>query len=274
LRKIVRANDIIKDKKIRIFDHGYIAVAETKKKSNIIPIGDEPVVEKKVADVEKFSSISESMEVIAAKKIAEKTILSAQNKSQEIINIATKEAGEKAKNILKDAQIKADMLAQRAFDDEEKQGYENGFKQSRKEIFDLRKNILDSIDSIESHQKSLNNDINDKILDISLAVASKIIHREIENDNDIVYGMIEKALSEIKGKSNVNVVISKKIIESIDDIKAKLNEKDIFNRYIDFTVQDIDGKDDEILVDCADITLDMSIDTQLENIKNFFTMGD
>lgn len=258
MRKIVKGNMVNENRKIRVFDYGADEVNEGKdndKKNNTQTVG-----------------ISQSEEVVAAKKIAEKTILCAEKKAQDIIDDATKKANEKANRIINDAQIKSDTMAKKVFDDEEKKGYENGFKQSRKELFDLRQYITNNIDEICDNQKRINDDINSRILDLSLAISLKIINKNIKEDETVLLEMLRKALNEVKNKSNINIIMSQKITENIDSIKEKLNKDDIFNRYIDFSVTDSD--EDTILIDAGDTIIDMSVDTQLDNIKNLFTVGD
>lgn len=255
MHKIVKKSQVNDEKKYRVIDYGY---SENVDKQNTV--------------INKKNSIANSDEVKAAKKIAEKTISMAEKKAQEIIDNAVNNAKEKANSIIKDAQIKSDVMAKKVFDDEQKQGYENGFKQSRKEIFDLRQFIMEHLEKISSNQKIVNDDMNNNVLDLSFIVASKILHREIEKDGEVVEKMLTTALEQVRKKSNINIIISQKIVDDVDELKTKLNEKDLFNRYIDFSVND--ETEDEIVIDAEDTVIDMSLDTQLLNIKKLFTLGD
>jgi flagellar assembly protein FliH len=95
----------------------------------------------------------------------------------------------------------------------EKTAYENGFRQGEKAGMELAerkieavmKRYSEAILELGRHRSLLYGQIEGEVVRLAIAVAKKIVHREIEVDPDIIQTLVRVALSHVAEKSAVTI---------------------------------------------------------------------
>jgi len=196
----------------------------------------------------------------------------------DLSNQVIQDAQDKAQQIMDDAHNQI-LLMRQQFEEE----CRNTFNQVKDEAYAIgleegknafKHDVLKHIDVIgqellelqENKISLLQNQLNenqDKIYQVGLEVASKILRHEINQDHTILKHMI---LDEIDSRKNQNirmVEISEKAESLIFDLK---NELELKGLNLQITNDDID----HIVFESETGNYDLSISTQLKNIKRLF----
>lgn len=196
--------------------------------------------------------------------------------ASESANEIIAEAEEKAKQILEDARSQADILRQKAFQEGQEEGREDGhraaYEEQRRlldeEVRQLQADAADVINSLSIEKDKLLEQYIDDLKRISLAVAEKIIQTSLQSSGDIVKRMILAATDKITKKQWAKIYITKcntGISMDVDtdflDAMSKLSEN------IKIVTMD-NGEEGTCIIELPDEIIDASVSTQLENIKD------
>lgn len=196
--------------------------------------------------------------------------------ASESANEIIEEAEAKAKQILEDARSQADLLRQKAFQEGEEEGREEGyraaFEEQRRlldeEVRQLQEDAADVINSLSIEKDRLLEQYIDDLKKISLAIAEKIIQTSLQSSGDIVKRMILAATDKITKKQWAKIYITKcntGISMDVDtdflDAMSKLSDN------IKIVTMD-NGEEGTCIIELPDEIIDASVSTQLENIKD------
>ena len=196
----------------------------------------------------------------------------------DLSNQIIQDAQEQAKQILDEAS-KQIQLMRNQFEEEcrntfnrvKEEAYAIGFEEGKnaykqdasKQIENIGRELIELQESkINLYQTQLN-EIQNKTYQVGLEVASKILRHEINQDHTILKHMI---LDEIDSRKNQNirmVEISEKAELLIFDLKNELELKGL-------TLQITDDDIDHIVFESETGNYDLSISTQLKNIRRLF----
>lgn len=196
----------------------------------------------------------------------------------DLSNQIVEDAQDKAKQLLDEAynQIQAmkrqfEEECQSTFNKVKEEAYEIGFEEGKneykqdaiKQIEMIGRELIELQESrINLYQNQLE-EIQNKTYQVGLEVASKILRYEINQDHTILKHMI---LDEIDSRKNQNirmVEISEKAESLIFDLKNELELKGL-------TLQITNDDIDHIVFESETGNYDLSISTQLKNIKRLF----
>lgn len=175
-----------------------------------------------------------------------------------IINNAKLRAKTEKETIIGDAMVEADKIRDDAFT----MGYNEGFEKTKEELLGCTEKLNDSLKQVTlNHEESLNQ-IKNEIEKISLAVAEKILQKQLEVDDLAMLNLIEELISENKQASFIKVEISEQMEHLIDHIQTLFVKK-----YPQLSVSKSNKPKGTCIVDTPDGVIDASIQTQLENIR-------
>ena len=98
----------------------------------------------------------------------------------------------------------------------EREAYENGFKAGEKAGFELGRQKADVlfsglggiIDELESFKQKIYGPCIDEMKELVLAIARKVIHRELEVKEDSVLSCVELALQSVVGGGNISIRVN------------------------------------------------------------------
>lgn len=146
-------------------------------------------------------------------------------------------------------------------------GYQEGKDSIKQEVLNHLEGISDELIKLQEennhHSLNLLNEFQDKTYQIGIEVASTILKNEINHDSSVLKNMI---LNEIDIRKNQNIrmiEISKKAEELIFELKNELELRGIL-------LQISDDDFDHIVLEGDSGHYDLSISTQLKNIRRLF----
>ncbi len=116
----------------------------------------------------------------------------------------------------------------------EQAAYEKGLVQGEKAAAELAEHKLDSVlkryaDSIGEIQKlrtSLYAQVEREVVRLALAVAKKIVHREVRVDREIVQTLVHVALSHVSEKSAVTICLNPEDYSHLMERRAELSQSE------------------------------------------------
>lgn len=147
-----------------------------------------------------------------------------------------------------------------------KEGYEKGIEMAKEELSKIKQTFLDIADI----RQAVYNDISDDILDISVAIAKKIINKEIELDRSVILNMINDALNECaKNESKITIKVSNEnydfVKKSIPELMSELTT-DVKMNVV--AVNELTGNN--VKIETGNGIMDISCDTQLKVLQEIF----
>ena len=189
-----------------------------------------------------------------AKKIAEET------KTQAII---------KAEEILAEAQAQKDSVINEFKEVGQKQGYEVGYNDGVNKVqADYAKQIKD-IELLANASFDVKNEIiyssEAEILELALLIAEKIVSVKFENDIECFKNMTQTAISLLKEKENIKIVVNPKLLEYANEIAPELAKQIEALEQIKI-IQDKTVSADGVVVESVESRIDARISTQLETL--------
>lgn len=210
--------------------------------------------------VEELSMMEGAQIIENAKKDATQTLVQAKNQAEKLIE---------------EAQEEIETLRKEAFNEGFKSGYEEGYRKAAKEQDKVFKGMQQSfqqdmevaLSSIESaKEKSLRTYL-DELKNCAIAIAEKVIHISLTSSGDIIKRMIISEAEKLKETAWVKVYMEKTDYEMMMEADADvISELSRLSNNIKFIVMDQD-KRGSCIIETPEEIVDISVDTQLENIK-------
>ncbi|MCQ2957900.1 MAG: hypothetical protein MJ180_03245 [Candidatus Gastranaerophilales bacterium] len=217
-------------------------------------------IEKKKAELQELqNSLKELFEqkdsiIDKAKKSAEDITNKANKNAEEIINNANREKDK----IANDAQASG-----------QKQGFEAGYNSGQEQFkLDYEKQIK-ALNVLANATFAVKNEIvyssETEILELALMIAEKVVRVKFDNDIEAFKNMTQTAISLLKEKENIKIVVNPKLIEYAQEISQDLSEQ-LENLDQIKIVQDKAVSPDGVVVESVDSRIDARISTQMETL--------
>ncbi len=193
-----------------------------------------------------------------------------------IIDKAKKEGEEiKAKAILKAEEILSETNAQKDVIIEEnrvlghKQGFEAGYNDGLEKFNEDYKKQLESLSALLNASFSVKNEIvfsaETDILELALLIAKKVVQVEFEENKTCFKNMVQTAISLLKEKEQIKIVVNPKFIEYANELSPELLAKIEGIESIKI-IQDKSVSPDGAVVEALDSRIDARISTQMEKL--------
>ena len=213
-------------------------------------------------DAEKdLECIQEQTELVLREK--EKILEEARKEAAAI----EQEANEKAEQIFKEAQMKG-------FEEGRQKGYEEGqiraeeeneAKHHENQRF-FKESLEKALIEISKEKEKCLREYLEELKDIAVAVAEKVIHISLRSSGSVISRMIEAETEKLRKKDWVKIYMEKEDYEAMVQADGQLAEKlSRLSDNVKFIVME-DGKRESCIIEMPDEIIDMSVDTQLENI--------
>jgi len=160
----------------------------------------------------------------------------------------------------------------------EKTAYESGFHQGEKagmEIAERKMDVVmrrysDSILEVNKLRSSLYAQIEREVVKLAIAVAKKIVHREIQVDRDIIQTLVRVALGHVSEKSSVTVHLNPMDYNYLLEQRAELSQSE--GRDISLlSDKSIERGGCLIQTDCGDI--DARVQEEFREVEQAFFEG-
>jgi len=147
------------------------------------------------------------------------------------------------------------------------QGYEEGRSQSQKDIKNQFENMIQSIENQVNEKNKLELNLIDELQNrthlLALEIANKIMRQKIEIDSSILKPIL---LDEIEARKRQNI----KTIEISKNANALILELENELLLLGIDLHTIDGDVSHLVIEGEMGRYDLSIDTQLKNIRRLF----
>lgn len=206
--------------------------------------------------------------------------------SQEILQKAREEAEvilemarTEAKELLEKAGAEARRIQEEAAREGAEAGYEDGLsrgeKQAEEELIKKRreqkeefeKELHSALASVEEAKNRCIRNYMDELKDCSIAVAEKVIHISLSSSGDVIRRMILAETEKLKKTAWVKIYMAKTDYEMMAEADADIvSELSRLSDNIKFIVMEKENNGD-CIIETPEEIIDISVDTQMENIK-------
>ena len=195
--------------------------------------------------------------------IGTETLVEAHQKAADIVGSSRQEAEE----IIVTATKQADQLKLDAYDQGYREGYQSGLDQARQTIDEAtsRAEKLATESAIQATETLLASER--QMVDIALAVARKILNREIALNFDTVLPIVAAALEKVRDQDAITVRVCPENFDCVSEAKPQLQSQ--LTQEANLTVISDSGlKNGDCVVETAFGVIDARVDTQFEAVKS------
>lgn len=204
-------------------------------------------------------------EITDAKLIADSIIVDAKNQAQNIIA----QAQQQSQAILSKAETEAEASKDDILAESRRQGYEEGYEDGKEKITTELENLVYNVNNFAKCKfdikqriiKSLHNDILDMVLEIS----EKICKVELQENRKVLIRVVANAISQLKEKENVTIIVNPEMAQKIYDISENLKES-IQNLEHIKIIEDNSVSTDGTIVESVGSRVDARVRAQIEQI--------
>ncbi len=189
------------------------------------------------------------------------------------------EARKAADKILEEAHEAAEQMVRiaRKKGQEEgmKEGYQAGFRQAEEEVKArhqeneeyFRDSLNQALEEISRKKEECLRQYLDELKNVALAVAEKVIRVSLKSSGSVISRMIETETEKLRKKDWVKIYMEKEDYEAMIQADEQLIEKlSRLSDNVKFVVMN-EGTAGSCIIEMPDEVIDMSVDTQLENIR-------
>ncbi len=128
--------------------------------------------------------------------------------AQDEVSAMLRDARDEAQIILKDAERQADDVRQNGYEE----GYRLGLQQAQTDTEEIlaraERDAADLMTQAQTEKENMLREMEPKLLRLSLDVAEKILHRELEEDDSAYMSILSNALGAVKAESKVTLRVN------------------------------------------------------------------
>ncbi|TYR82718.1 flagellar assembly protein FliH [Priestia megaterium] len=198
-----------------------------------------------------------------------KQIISAAQETSRQLKKQADEYMESARAQIQHEQQQWEQEKQRLYEAESRKGYQSGYEQGRADGYEEYQGVLDKANQIveEARQKYYDymNQAEEVILELGFTLAEKIIHEELQVNNNFL-SLVKGALKEVRENKEIQLFVSPHYYSYVCEKKYELfellnGEASLFI-YVDEHLEETD-----CIIESSFGRIDASIDSQLVELK-------
>lgn len=233
----------------------------------------EPCVEPENCEITEPDEVAELVEEVTISP-AEEALQLAMAKAEEMIA----QAQEEAAVIIRETSEEAERLKQAAQEEGFQQGHQDGFTQGKEEgrqegLSEAQSTIDEAISRAErllalaqEEATAMLTSAERQVVDLSVAIARKILSREIDENPMAVLPIVQTALNRVRDQEQVSMRVNPEDYEVV--LQARQELQSLLKRESKLTIQaDANLKNGDCVIETPYGAIDARIDTQLELIK-------
>ena len=202
-------------------------------------------------------------EISDAQLIADSIIAEAKKKAALIVQQAQNEAGE----IVNQAVIDAENCKEQVLSESKQLGYDEGYAQGKEDITNEMVELVENVNNFAKCKfeikqriiKSIHNDI----LSLVIEISEKICKTQFYENKEVFLNVVEHAISMLKQKENVTIIVNPEMSRKIYAIKEDLIER-INNLEHIKIIEDTSVTPDGTIIEAVGSRVDARISTQIE----------
>ncbi|MCX8092818.1 MAG: FliH/SctL family protein [Candidatus Goldbacteria bacterium] len=184
---------------------------------------------KEESDEEKISKIKEELNKINEELEIKKTELESIKLESEELKLKTQE---EIKNLLTDAEKQANDIKEIArkngFDEGFEKGYYDGLAKAKSEVEQKFSSLINNLQSIVNsalnEKNKIINSAEDDIIELSTAIAKKIINSEIKTDKTLIINLVKEAIKKLEDKEKITIYTHPSDLELIKSHREEFKE--------------------------------------------------
>ncbi|NLO89027.1 MAG: hypothetical protein GX088_01635 [Clostridia bacterium] len=209
---------------------------------------------------ESLAAEREREEILSrARKEAEELIKKAQEEASQIIEMAR----EQEKEIFKEAE-------ERGYGEGYRKGFEKAMEEAREEADRIRSKAFKVLKEAEDRRKELIISAEGEVVDLCLAIASKVVHAHAEEHRETVVRMVRDALERLASAKHYSIIVNPKDAELLHQYIDELSRHASANAHIHILEDESVG-----IGGCKVETemglLDATLESQLDEIRKFLS---
>lgn len=240
--------------------------------SNLIkspePSRDRKVISLSLAIDPELDALNAEMDQASIKKTLEDKVNQAKREAAGILELAKHKSREIRQQIEKE-EAEAKKEREEAFRLKEKEGYEKGFVKGTidgKKSYESRVAQANQlIDQARAAYRKYLKEAEPEILELSMAVAEKIIGTSVTLDEDKWFSLVSKAVREVRDQETIKITVSPLRFE---DLNQRKPEMDVFVQDTKiFIYADSDFEKNDCTIETAFGKINAGVDSQLSVIK-------
>ncbi len=201
--------------------------------------------------------------------------------AEEIVAQAKRQGEELLEEYRQQAQQQAQQILEDAKQDGYRQGYADGLvkaqAESRAQMEQLQQQQMDQVkaylDQATQAKDEMLEKVQDELCDLSIAVASKVIHISLKSSREVILRMVQMATERLKRREWVRIYIggcdSRELAQIAPELTASLAGLSDHIKLIPMA----DDESGTCIIEMPDQIIDASASTQLDNLKGILRGG-
>ena len=193
--------------------------------------------------------------------------------TQKILDEARKKAEEAAAKVLEEAYSKRDNLVNTAYEEADRikisareEGYQKGLERASSDIHAELDRLRQSVEEIRMQLSRFERETEEKIAELALFIAEKILTKQMEEDNSVIAAIVEKAVLSERDKNEIIIHITDQSTKLIDQLEERLEPlRDKVSGTIKMKTED--EPPGYVRIETEEGIIDASVYTQLENLR-------
>jgi len=149
------------------------------------------------------------------------------------------------------------------------QAYNEGLRKATEEktaeISQAISRVESAVADIRNLVKSRLDEYEQILVDISAEIASKVLHRKIEQDDSVLTELVRTAVSEVRNSEWISVTLSDKLKMSLQELERTIRPA-VMDGKLEVVTKNVPPG--TCVVETPDGIVDASIETQINNLKN------
>lgn len=223
---------------------------------------------------EKYIQIIENAKAQSG-QISERIIADAQEEKQKIIQLSREEASKiiadaktDSENIIRQAADESESIRQEAYNE----GCCKGIAEKREEVEKILSEMQGTLEEMKTVQHDYFKRYADELKYLAIDIAEKVTMNQISEDNKFLLKLIVQNVKSIRDADWITIEISEKLQSLSEDIDKAMHSGGLSKKT---EVQPMANMDEtECVLTATDRIVDISLKTQLSNIRAYFEKCD
>lgn len=197
--------------------------------------------------------------------IRQNIIRQAEEQAEKVRSEILEQASAQWQKLLEQAQTEAQELRERAY----REGREEGKRQMEAEITRCLEDFVHTGEELEERQKRFFEQYQLQVKDFALEIAEKILHKQITLDAGEMLSLVQAAVSSVREAEWITIRVSKEVDGLAETLRTSISPATVVGaKRIDIVESDVPP--DTCVVETPTGTIDASVSTQVQNLKELF----
>jgi flagellar assembly protein FliH len=145
------------------------------------------------------------------------------------------------------------------------EGYRQAREEASAELKNVHNQIAQALSDLAGTKRRLRNDAEGELIKLSLAIARRILHREISVDPEALHGLVHTALQKLQNREISRVRVYPAGADEVRSALERMGAAPAIQVFPDSSL-----KSGDIIFETSFGELDASVDSQLQEIQRGF----